>query len=78
MIQGPSVKKQASTTLSALHSWNRIQAEVRACRVRMVIEGRLKQKKLVNQLKLEEKLHNLQVILGHFLLLLTGFILDFP
>lgn len=78
MTQGPSVKKQASTTLSALHSWNRIQAEIRACRVRMVIEGRLKQKKLENQLKLEAKLHNLEVTLGHFLLLLTGFILDFP
>lgn len=61
MIQGPSVKKQASTTLSALHSWNRIQTEIRACRVRMVIEGRLKQKKLENQLKLETKLHNLEV-----------------
>ncbi|KAH0721493.1 hypothetical protein KY290_004822 [Solanum tuberosum] len=61
MTQGPSVKKQASTTLSALHSWNRIQAEIRACRVRMVIEGRLKQKKLENQLKLEAKLHNLEV-----------------
>lgn len=61
MTQGPSVKKQASTTLSALHSWNRIQAEIRACRVRMVIEGRRKQKKLENQLKLEAKLHNLEV-----------------
>ncbi|XP_055807976.1 protein IQ-DOMAIN 9-like isoform X2 [Solanum dulcamara] len=61
MTEGPSVKKQASTTLNALHSWNRIQAEIRACRVRMVIEGRLKQKKLENQLKLEAKLHNLEV-----------------
>ncbi|CAN4087186.1 unnamed protein product [Withania somnifera] len=61
MTQRPSVRKQALTTLSALHSWNRIQAEVRARRVHMVVEGRLKQKKLENQLKLEAKLHNLEV-----------------
>ncbi|PHT35739.1 hypothetical protein CQW23_23439 [Capsicum baccatum] len=61
MSQRPSVRKQASTTLSALHSWNRIQSDIRARRVRMVIEGRLKQKKLENQLKLEAKLHNFEV-----------------
>ncbi|PHU04383.1 hypothetical protein BC332_25205, partial [Capsicum chinense] len=61
MTQRPSVRKQASTTLSALHSWNRIQSDIRARRVRMVIEGRLKQKKLENQLKLEAKLHNFEV-----------------
>ncbi|CAN4117485.1 unnamed protein product [Withania somnifera] len=61
MTQHPSVKKQASTTLNALHSWNRIQEEIRARRVHMVIEGRLKKKKLENQLKLEAKLHNLEV-----------------
>ncbi|XP_060202568.1 protein IQ-DOMAIN 9-like [Lycium barbarum] len=61
MTQHPSVKKQASATLSSLHSWNRIQAEIRARRVRMVVEGRLKQKKVENQLKLEAKLHNLEV-----------------
>ncbi|KAJ8534878.1 hypothetical protein K7X08_016606 [Anisodus acutangulus] len=61
MTKGFSVKNQASATLSALHSWNRIQAEIRARHVRMVMEGRLKQKKMENQLKLETKLHNLEV-----------------
>ncbi|OIS99209.1 protein iq-domain 1 [Nicotiana attenuata] len=61
MTQSSSVKKQASAALSNLHSWNRIQTEIRARRVSMVIEGRLKQKKLENQLKLEAKLHNVEV-----------------
>ncbi|KAJ8556182.1 hypothetical protein K7X08_022940 [Anisodus acutangulus] len=61
IIHGPSVKKQASATLSSLHLWNRIQAEIRGRRVRMVIEGRIKQKEEENQLKLEAKLHNLEV-----------------
>ncbi|GAA0183513.1 hypothetical protein LIER_30909 [Lithospermum erythrorhizon] len=61
LTQGHSVKKQASMTLSYLHSWNRIQAEIKARRVGMVIEGRLKQKKLENQLKLDAKLHDLEV-----------------
>ncbi|XP_016486435.1 protein IQ-DOMAIN 9 [Nicotiana tabacum] len=60
MTQGSSVKKQASATLSNLQSWNRIQTEIRARRVSMVIEGRLKQKKVENQLKLEAKLHNVE------------------
>ncbi|XP_016501946.1 protein IQ-DOMAIN 9 [Nicotiana tabacum] len=61
MTQSSSVKKQASATLNNLHSWNRIQTEIRARRISMVIEGRLKQKKLENQLKLEAKLHNVEV-----------------
>ncbi|KAI3456185.1 hypothetical protein Pfo_012848 [Paulownia fortunei] len=61
LVQCDSVKKQASTTLSHLHSWSRIQAQIRARRVHMVTEGRLRQKKLENQLKLEAKLHDLEV-----------------
>ncbi|KAK4440024.1 protein IQ-DOMAIN 1 [Sesamum alatum] len=61
MVQRDSVKKQASTTLSRLHSWSRIQSQIRARRVHMVLEGRLRQKKLENQLKLEAKLHDLEV-----------------
>ncbi|KAK4399195.1 protein IQ-DOMAIN 1 [Sesamum angolense] len=61
MVQRDSVMKQASTTLSRLHSWSRIQAQIRARRVHMVLEGRLRQKKLENQLKLEAKLHDLEV-----------------
>ncbi|KAL0398508.1 UNVERIFIED_CONTAM: protein IQ-DOMAIN 1 [Sesamum radiatum] len=61
MVKRDSVMKQASTTLSRLHSWSRIQAQIRARRVHMVLEGRLRQKKLENQLKLEAKLHDLEV-----------------
>ncbi|XP_043703150.1 protein IQ-DOMAIN 10-like isoform X2 [Telopea speciosissima] len=56
-----TVKKQASTTLNYLHSWGRIQSQIRARRISMVTEGRIKQKKLENQLKLDAKLHELQV-----------------
>jgi hypothetical protein len=56
-----SFKKQAATTLNYLHSWSQIQAQIRARRLFMVSEGRLRQKKLENQLKLEAKLHDLEV-----------------
>ncbi|KAJ7968667.1 protein IQ-DOMAIN 1-like [Quillaja saponaria] len=61
LMQGYSVKKQADTTLNYLHSWSKIQAEVRTRRLCMVMEDRIKQKKLENQLKLEAKLHDLEV-----------------
>ncbi|XP_057947948.1 protein IQ-DOMAIN 9-like isoform X2 [Malania oleifera] len=61
LTQGHSVKKQASTMLSRLHSWSRIQAQIRARRISMVTECQIRQKKLENQLKLEAKLHDLEV-----------------
>ncbi|XVE88159.1 hypothetical protein DITRI_Ditri19aG0046000 [Diplodiscus trichospermus] len=59
--QTHSIKKQATTTLNYLHSWSNIQAQIRARRLCMVTEGRLRQKKMANQLKLEAKLHDLEV-----------------
>ncbi|OMO65282.1 hypothetical protein COLO4_31352 [Corchorus olitorius] len=56
-----SIKKQATSTLHHLHSWSNIQSQIRARRLYMVTEGRLKQKKIANQLKLEAKLHDLEV-----------------
>lgn len=56
-----SVMKQASTALSHIHSWSKIQAEIRSRRQCMVTDGRIKQKKLENDLKLEAKLHELEV-----------------
>lgn len=56
-----TVTKQASTALSHIHSWSKIQAQIRSRRQCMVIEGRIKQKKLENDLKLEAKLHELEV-----------------
>jgi hypothetical protein len=61
LTQNYPVKRQATTTLSHLHSWSKIQAQIRSRRLCMVTEGRLRQKKLENQLKLEAKLHGLEV-----------------
>lgn len=61
LTQNFSVKKQATTTLGYLHSWSKIQSQVRERRLCMVTEGRIKQKKLENQMKLEAKLHDLEI-----------------
>ncbi|XP_019170016.1 PREDICTED: protein IQ-DOMAIN 1-like isoform X2 [Ipomoea nil] len=61
LTEGNSVKRQTPTTLSYLHSWTRIQAEIRARRAQMVAKGHLRQRKLDNQSKLEAKLQNLEV-----------------
>ncbi|KAG8657924.1 hypothetical protein MANES_03G103400v8 [Manihot esculenta] len=61
LIHCNDTQKQASSTLSYIHSWSNIQAQIRARRHHMVTEGRIKQKKLENQLKLEAKLHDLEV-----------------
>ncbi|CAK9324319.1 unnamed protein product [Citrullus colocynthis] len=57
LIQGGMVTKQV---LSFIHSWSRMQQEIRARRLCMVTEYRVKQKKLENQLKLEAKIHELE------------------
>lgn len=59
--QGYPVQKQATTTLGHLHSWCKLQAQIRARRLCMVTEGRIKQKKQENRQKLEAKLHDLEV-----------------
>lgn len=61
LTQCQSVKKQAVNTLSHLHTWSRIQSQIRTRRFDMVTEGRIRQKKLENQMKLEAKLHHLEV-----------------
>ncbi|KAF5460933.1 hypothetical protein F2P56_020767 [Juglans regia] len=61
LIQDHTYMKQASTALSYTHSWCRIQDQIRTRRLRMVQEGRIRQKKSENQLKLEAKLHELEV-----------------
>lgn len=57
----PAPKKEATSTLNHLHSWCNIQSQIRARRDSMVSEGRLKKKKMENQLKLEAKLHDVEV-----------------
>ncbi|RWR89649.1 protein IQ-DOMAIN 1 [Cinnamomum micranthum f. kanehirae] len=61
LTQGHSVNKQATITLSYLKSWSKIQAQIRARRLCMVTEDRIRQKKQENQQKLEAKLHELEV-----------------
>ncbi|XP_047327605.1 protein IQ-DOMAIN 9-like [Impatiens glandulifera] len=61
LTQSLSVKKQASNTLKHLQKWNTIHSQIRIRRHNMVTEGRIKQKKLENRLKLEAKLHHLEV-----------------
>ncbi|OIW08226.1 hypothetical protein TanjilG_15187 [Lupinus angustifolius] len=52
---------QTATALNYIHSWSRIQNQIRARRLSMIAEARMKQKKLENQLKLEAKIHELEV-----------------
>lgn len=54
-------KSQASSALNHIHFWSRTQAEIKARWMGMVTDGRLRQKKLENQLKVEAKLHELEV-----------------
>ncbi|CAN8316060.1 unnamed protein product [Cochlearia groenlandica] len=56
-----SVKKQAVITLRYLHSWSKIQSEIKARRVCMVTESRMMHKRLENQQKLEAKLHDIEI-----------------
>uniref|UniRef100_A0A7N0U2U2 Uncharacterized protein n=1 Tax=Kalanchoe fedtschenkoi TaxID=63787 RepID=A0A7N0U2U2_KALFE len=58
LTQGDSVKRQAVRTLNHLHTWGKIQDQIKARRLCMVVEGRLRQMKLENQLKLDAKLHD--------------------
>ncbi|KAK4271663.1 hypothetical protein QN277_020323 [Acacia crassicarpa] len=60
-IQGHSVKDQANRAVSHIHKWSMIQAEIRARRICMVTEERIRRKKLESQLKFEAKLHDLEV-----------------
>lgn len=61
-------REQTATALSYIHSWSRIQDQIRARRLCMITEARIKQKQLENQLKLEAKIHELKVYYITFLL----------
>ncbi|KAG6523530.1 protein IQ-DOMAIN 9-like isoform X2 [Zingiber officinale] len=56
-----SVQKQAPNALRHVQLWSKMQMQIRARRARMVVEGRIRQKKHENQLKLEAKLQDLEV-----------------
>ncbi|XP_024980050.1 protein IQ-DOMAIN 1-like isoform X2 [Cynara cardunculus var. scolymus] len=61
LIEGDALTKQALSALDRIHLWSKIQSEIRTRRLCMVTESRIKQKKLQNHLKLESKLHELEV-----------------
>ncbi|XP_024015348.1 protein IQ-DOMAIN 1 [Eutrema salsugineum] len=61
LIQGHTVKNQTSISLNVMHSWCDIQSQIRARRLYMVTQGRLQHKLLENRMKLEIKLHELEV-----------------
>ncbi|XLS44158.1 hypothetical protein HN51_001023 [Arachis hypogaea] len=48
VTQSYSVKKQANTAITYLHSWSKIQTEIRARRIYIVTEDRIRRKKLEN------------------------------
>ncbi|XP_068664432.1 protein IQ-DOMAIN 10-like isoform X2 [Aristolochia californica] len=61
LTQCQTVNKQANTTMNYLQAWIKVQNQVKLRRICMVTEGRIKQKKQENQLKLETKLQDLQL-----------------
>ncbi|XP_051114518.1 protein IQ-DOMAIN 10 isoform X2 [Andrographis paniculata] len=58
---GHYMKSQSASALNQIHFWSRIQAEIKARWLGMVAESQTRQKRLENQLKLEAKLHELEV-----------------
>ncbi|KAJ9538510.1 hypothetical protein OSB04_031243 [Centaurea solstitialis] len=62
LIEADALTKQAFRTLDRIHFWSKIQSEIRNRRLCMVTESRIKQKKLQNHLKLQSRLHELEVI----------------
>ncbi|KAJ0502603.1 putative IQ motif, EF-hand binding protein [Helianthus annuus] len=61
LTRGDFGKKQASNTLTNLQTWTKVQAQIRTRRKHMVENGGIRRKKLESQLKLETKLHDLEV-----------------
>ncbi|KAG4978151.1 hypothetical protein JHK84_037834 [Glycine max] len=61
LIQDHLAREQTATALSYIHSWSRIQEQIRVRRICMITEARIKQKKLETQLKIEAKIHELEV-----------------
>ncbi|KAK9077465.1 hypothetical protein SSX86_005802 [Deinandra increscens subsp. villosa] len=57
-----ALTKQAPMALERLHFWSKIQAEISGRRLCKVAEGRMKQMKLQNQMKVASKLHELEVL----------------
>lgn len=61
LIQDHLAREQTATALNYIHSWSTIQEQIRARRICMITEARIKKRKLENQLKLEAKIQELEV-----------------
>lgn len=61
LIQDHMARDQTGTTLNYIHSWSRIQDQIRARRMCMITAARIKQKRLESQLKIEAKINELEV-----------------
>ncbi|CAL5200948.1 unnamed protein product [Lathyrus oleraceus] len=61
LIQDHMAREQTSTTLNYIHSWSRIQDQIRARRICMITAARIKQRRLESQLKLEAKINELEM-----------------
>ncbi|KAK1431023.1 hypothetical protein QVD17_14215 [Tagetes erecta] len=61
LIKSDALTMQTSTALERLHFWSKIQAEVSGRRLCKVAEGRMKQMKLQNQMKVASKLQELEM-----------------
>ncbi|KAI3755752.1 hypothetical protein L1987_55558 [Smallanthus sonchifolius] len=60
LISSDALTKQTSTSLERLHFWSKIQAEISGRRLCKVAEGRMKQVKLQDRVKVASKLHELE------------------
>ncbi|KAE9590597.1 hypothetical protein Lal_00023213 [Lupinus albus] len=61
LIQDHMAREQTETTLSYIHSWSRIQEQIKARRLCMITESRIKRKNFENQLKHDAKINELEV-----------------
>ncbi|CAJ2659709.1 unnamed protein product [Trifolium pratense] len=59
-IQDHTAGDQTATTLNYIHSWSRIQDEIRARRICMITAAKIKQRRLESQLKVEAKINELE------------------
>ncbi|CAL0310670.1 unnamed protein product [Lupinus luteus] len=61
LIEDQMAREQTETTLNYIHSWSRIQEQIKARRLYMITEKRIKRKNLENQLKHDAKVNELAV-----------------
>ncbi|CAK8535040.1 unnamed protein product [Lathyrus sativus] len=61
LIQDHMAREQTSTTLNYIHSWSRIQDQIRARRICMITAARIKQRRLESQLKIDAKINELEM-----------------